>query len=459
MNNDNKFIMDDQQENFQDVGINQEYNHQDGNDFVYVDNEEGYSQPGFFATLKEKINFKIILIVLLIIFLLLFLFIWLSNPSKKDTSYQDWLDKIKIAAKKYVREDDDIREVIISEDKTRIYVLELIDNDYLQEEDLVNPKTGKSISECNYLALSVNVSEKIYYDDVTTTKDQCPDMKPVVELLGDVEYNINQNDKYIEPGATARNWDGIDLTDLIKVDGMVEEDKVGSYTLTYTVTNEQDVESDPKVRMVNVKAIEKSKPPVVTSPSVDRTRPVIRTTGLPKTIKVGQTAAYTLAYSDNVKLKTITYCSTTCKTETVNAKTRTKNLSFYGAKAGVYTIKASAVDSRGNATSISSKITVNAVVTPDKIIPTITWTNKQPSVVAGTEYTLQIKFTDNVAISRYMACVGQTCSSQSIKPSAIVILPIKTIMRQPGDYIITASAVDTSGNFSGNIYLGTLRVI
>lgn len=459
MNNDNKFIMDDGQEDLENVGINQEYNNHGENDFIYVDNEDHYQSQGFLANLKEKLNLKLIIIFILIVFLLLFLLIWGLNSSKKDTSYQDWLDKIKQAAKKYVREDADIRDVIISEDKTRIYLLELLDNKYLLEEDLINPKTGKEISECNYLALSVDVTEKISYEDVTMTKDECPSMKPTLELLGDIEYTIIQNEKFVDPGAIAKDWDGIDLTDSIKIEGIVDTSKVGSYTLSYTVVNDQDVESDIKIRVVNVKAVEKPKPPVVVSPTIDKTRPIIRTSGLPKTIKVGETASYTLSYSDNVRLKTITYCSTTCKTETVNAKTRIKNLKFYGAKAGVYNIKASAVDSRGNATSVTSKITVNAVITPDKVIPTITWINKQPSVLADTEYTLQIKFTDNVAISRYMACVGQTCSSHTIKPSSIVILPIKTIMRQKGDYIITASAVDTSGNFSGNIYLGTLRVL
>jgi hypothetical protein len=60
---------------------------------------------------------------------------------------------------------------------------------------------------------------------------------PVISLNGEAEMTIDQNDTWIDPGATATdNTDG-DITADIEVVGTVDPSIVGSYTITYTVTD------------------------------------------------------------------------------------------------------------------------------------------------------------------------------------------------------------------------------
>ena len=72
------------------------------------------------------------------------------------------------------------------------------------------------------------ISRKIIYEDKT---------KPVIELVGsDVSY-LYVGDKYNEVGYKASdNCDG-DITDLVKVDNNINNNKVGEYKVTYTVSD------------------------------------------------------------------------------------------------------------------------------------------------------------------------------------------------------------------------------
>ncbi len=75
-----------------------------------------------------------------------------------------------------------------------------------------------------------------------TIKDECDKHteevdkeKPEIKLNGSSTITINVGDKFTDPGATAKdNKDG-DLTDKIKVSGKVNENKAGTYKITYTV--------------------------------------------------------------------------------------------------------------------------------------------------------------------------------------------------------------------------------
>lgn len=60
---------------------------------------------------------------------------------------------------------------------------------------------------------------------------------PVITLNGDNPIIVKQGDPYVEPGATAKdNYDG-DLTDQIEISGDVDTSTIGTYTVTYTVSD------------------------------------------------------------------------------------------------------------------------------------------------------------------------------------------------------------------------------
>lgn len=79
---------------------------------------------------------------------------------------------------------------------------------------------------------------------------------PKIELKGGSDYEVTVNTDYEEPGYTANdNLDG-DVTDKVKVSGEIDTNKLGNYTLTYTVTDKNGNESKATR---NVK-VEKKKP-------------------------------------------------------------------------------------------------------------------------------------------------------------------------------------------------------
>ena len=92
-------------------------------------------------------------------------------------------------------------------------------------------------------------------------------------LLGDAEVTIEVGSTYADAGATASdNYDGDITADIVTVNP-VDDDTVGSYTVTYNVTDSQGNAATEATRTVNV---------------VDTTAPIITLVGAnPQTIEVG----------------------------------------------------------------------------------------------------------------------------------------------------------------------------
>ncbi|MBW1295102.1 DUF5011 domain-containing protein [Aquimarina litoralis] len=85
-------------------------------------------------------------------------------------------------------------------------------------------------------------------------------ISPVITILGDNPLIIRQGDAFNDPGATATdNIDG-DITSEIQVTGTVNANVVGTYQLTYTVSDAAG-NQDSAVRTVNVVSDD---PPVIT---------------------------------------------------------------------------------------------------------------------------------------------------------------------------------------------------
>ena len=69
---------------------------------------------------------------------------------------------------------------------------------------------------------------------IVVVKESTP---PELTLIGDQRIFIKQHDAYVEPGYTALdNADG-DISPLVTIDGTVNPEKIGAYTLTYTSTD------------------------------------------------------------------------------------------------------------------------------------------------------------------------------------------------------------------------------
>ena len=110
---------------------------------------------------------------------------------------------------------------------------------------------------------------------VTRTVNVVDTTAPVITLLGDNPMTIEVGSTFTDPGATASDAGDGDLTSSIVVTGSVDTSTLGTYTLTYNVSDASGNVADPVTRTVNV---------------VDTTAPVITLLGdNPMTIEVGST--------------------------------------------------------------------------------------------------------------------------------------------------------------------------
>lgn len=117
---------------------------------------------------------------------------------------------------------------------------------------------------------------------LTITKEcdihkEAPDKtKPEIKLKGSSTITINVGDKFEDPGATAKDDKDGDLTDKIKVSGTVNTNKVGTYTLTYTVKDKAGNEASIKRE---VKVVKKDKPNNNTASNTTNNNTVNNSTG------------------------------------------------------------------------------------------------------------------------------------------------------------------------------------
>lgn len=82
--------------------------------------------------------------------------------------------------------------------------------------------------------------------------DNIDETYPILDLEGQLVYNIELNSTFVEPGYRAIDDCDMDLTDKVEIDGEVDTSKEGTYILTYSVS---DLSSNltKKERVINVK--------------------------------------------------------------------------------------------------------------------------------------------------------------------------------------------------------------
>jgi len=183
---------------------------------------------------------------------------------------------------------------------------------------------------------------------VTRTINISDTGSPVITLNGNQTINLQKGDTYSEPGATAT--DSIDndatLTTNIAISGTVDTNTIGSYTLTYNVSDTAGNAAVPATRAINVS---------------DTGAPVISLIGN-NIMTVEQGSAFTdpgASATDAVD-NNVTLTNNIAVTGTVNSATL-----------GNYVLSYNVSDSAGNAAATVTR-TVQVVTAADTTAPIIT---------------------------------------------------------------------------------------
>ena len=99
----------------------------------------------------------------------------------------------------------------------------------------------------SYDSLSVNITDSVPPTNSTI---------PVITLLGPIEMDVQLNSVWTDPGYTATDSDGNDLTGNVTVTGAVDTAQAGIYLLYYQVVDAHGTPAIPQGRSVTVLAPE-----------------------------------------------------------------------------------------------------------------------------------------------------------------------------------------------------------
>ena len=179
---------------------------------------------------------------------------------------------------------------------------------------------------------------------------------PVITLTGDSQVNLEVGSTYTDAGATASdNYDG-DISSQIVVVNNVDVNTLGSYTVTYSVSDSSSNAASAVTRTVNV---------------VDQTAPTITILGdNPATIEAGST------YTDAGATATDNYNNDVTSSITASSTVDSNTI-------GSYTVTYTVSDASGNQATA-----VRTVIVEDSTPPTIALIGSNPvTVEAGSTYT------------------------------------------------------------------------
>ena len=236
---------------------------------------------------------------------------------------------------------------------------------------------------------------------VTTTRTvfvkQADHEKPVITITGEVDVLVEVNTSYEDAGATVT--DNIDTALEITTINMVDPNKVGSYTVTYTATDSAGNKATA-VRHVTVKVFDHQKPVI----TLNGRSAISIVVGTPY-IDAGATA--TDDVDPIVNIVTINNVDATV--------------------VGEYTVTYTATDSSGNSATATRIVTVKE---PDTEKPVISLKGKNPlRIVQDTAYEdAGATVTDN--------------EDDTVK----LVIDNKVNINIPGSYVVIYTAKDKSGN-------------
>ena len=223
---------------------------------------------------------------------------------------------------------------------------------------------------------------------------------PVITLLGSTQVNVEVGSSYTDAGATATdNYDG-DLTSQLVVVNNVDVNTLGSYTVTYGVSDSSSNAASVVTRTVNV---------------IDQTAPTITILGdNPVTIEAGSTYTDAGATATDNYNNDVTADITTASTVDSNT-------------IGSYTVTYTVNDASGNQATA-----VRTVIVEDSTPPTITLIGSNPaSVEVGNSYS-------DAGATATDAYDGDITSSITTTSN----VNINTV----GSYTVTYTVTDSSSN-------------
>ena len=91
--------------------------------------------------------------------------------------------------------------------------------------------------------------------------------KPLIILEGSSNILLEKGFQYVEPGYTATDFSGIDLTSNVIINTNLDINIIGSYDIFYDVTDQYGNAANQKIRVVNIVDSIPPEPPIVTWPN------------------------------------------------------------------------------------------------------------------------------------------------------------------------------------------------
>ena len=165
-------------------------------------------------------------------------------------------NNITIEKERKVEVADDVAPIVKIKGKDTIKMCpndEYIEEGYSAEDnydgDLTNlVKVKKGTNRIVYSVRDSSNNE----GRVVRILDKKDEVYPVLNLDGQLVYNIELNSNYVEPGFSANDNCDFDITDKVEIDGKVDSSKEGTYVLTYSVSDGSG-NITKKERVINVK--------------------------------------------------------------------------------------------------------------------------------------------------------------------------------------------------------------
>jgi len=145
----------------------------------------------------------------------------------KDTTYNVLMESIQIAAEDYATNNEALLTSYAENDWVKIPLSTLIENNYFEEE-LTNPKTKKELPITDNVYVTRNYKGKIesFYNINQNTS-------PKITLNGRFNMYIKLNSTFTDPGVTAFDSNGSDVTNIVTKTGSVDTSKNGTYVIYY----------------------------------------------------------------------------------------------------------------------------------------------------------------------------------------------------------------------------------